>query len=70
MTKIVKRKFEKVASNGVTSAKFVDLKFDGSIKNVLISHDESIEDKIATVKTARLVDNERFDTAFKTLMEK
>ena len=70
MAKIVKKNFEKVASDEVKSAKSVDLEFHGSIKNLLVSHDGSLEDKIATVKTARLVDNERFETAFKTLMKK
>ena len=70
MTKIVKKKFEKASSNEVKSAQSVDLKFSGSIQSLLGSHGESIEDKIATVKTAQLVDNERFETSFKTLMKK
>lgn len=70
MTKIVKKKFEKVDSNEVHSPKSEDRRFYGSMKNLLVSHDESIEDKIATVKTARMVDNDRFEIAFKTLMKR
>ena len=70
MTKIIKKKPEQVTSNEVQSAKAESLKFHGSIKNLLVSHDETIEDKIATVKTAQLVDNGRFEIAFKTLMKK
>lgn len=70
MTKIVKKKFGKVASNEVKSAKSVDRKFYGSMKSLLVTRDESIEDKIATVKTAQVVDNDRFEMAFKTLMKR
>ena len=70
MAKIIKKKLEQVTSNEVQSAKAECLKFHGSIKNLLVSHDETIEDKIATVKTAQLVDNGRFEIAFKTLMKK
>jgi hypothetical protein len=39
-----------------------------AIKKLLADHDGSIDDKIATVKTAQKVDKGRFETAFKTLM--
>lgn len=41
-----------------------------AIKKLLADHDGSIDDKIATVKTAQKVDKGRFETAFKTLMNK
>ena len=41
-----------------------------AIKTLLADQDGSIDDKIATVKTAQKVDKGRFETAFKTLMSK
>jgi hypothetical protein len=41
-----------------------------SIKKLLAGHDGSLDDKVATVKTAHHVDKSRFETAFKTLMSK
>ena len=41
-----------------------------AIKRLLADHDESMDDKIATVKTAQKVDKGRFEIAFKTLMNK
>ena len=41
-----------------------------AIKKLLADHDRSMDDKIATVKTAQKVDKGRFETAFKTLMKK
>ena len=72
MTKIVRNKPEGVTSNEVKSsiAKDRNLIKSSSMKNLLVSHDETIEDKIATVKTAQLVDNGRFEIAFKTLMKR
>ena len=70
MTKIVKKKPQQVTSNEVRSAKAGELNFDGGMKNLLRSHDETLEDKIATVKTAQLVDKGRFEIAFKTLMKR
>ena len=70
MTKIVKKKPEQVNSNKVKSAKAENLKFDGSMKNLLLSHDETVEDKIATLKAAQLFDKGRFEVAFKTLMKR
>jgi hypothetical protein len=40
------------------------------IKRLLADHDGSMDDKIATVKTAQKIDKGRFETAFKTLMNK
>ena len=40
------------------------------IKKLLADHDGSMDDKIATVKTAQKVDKGRFEMAFKTLMKK
>ena len=41
-----------------------------AIKRLLADHDGSMDDKIATVKTAQKVDKGRFETAFKTFMNK
>ena len=41
-----------------------------AIKKLLADHDGSMDDKIATLKTAQKVDKGRFETAFKTLMNK
>ena len=41
-----------------------------TIKKLLADHDGSLDDKIATVKTAQKLDKGRFETAFKTLMKK
>ena len=65
-----KNKSEQVTSNNVTSEKVDGLKSSGSLKFLLVSHSETIEDKIATVKTAQLLDSARFENAFKTLMKR
>ena len=70
MTKIAQQKSEKVTSNQGKTPEAEAPDFNGSIKDLLVSHDESIEDKIATVKTAQIVDKGRFETAFKTLMKR
>ena len=70
MTKIGQQKSEKVTSNHGRTTESEEINFNGSIKDLLVSHDESIEDKIATVKTAQMVDKGRFETAFKTLMKR
>ena len=70
MTKIGQQKSEKVTSNHGRTTESEEINFNGSIKDFLVSHDESIEDKIATVKTAQMVDRWRFETAFKTLMKR
>ena len=67
---ILKNKSRQVSLNNVKSAKAKNLNFHGRMTNLLVSHDESMEDKIATVKTAQLVDNVRFEAAFKTLMKR
>ena len=69
MTKIIKKP-EQVSSREVKPAELEDINFNGSMKDLLVSHDESIEDKIATVKTAQMVDKGRFEIAFKTLMKR
>jgi hypothetical protein len=38
--------------------------------DLLSSADGSLDDKIVTVKTARVVDKGRFESAFKTLMKR
>ena len=70
MTKIVKKKSEEVISNDVKNSKAEDMNFNGSVEHVLVSHDGSPEDKIATVKIAQMVDKERFENALKTLMKR
>ena len=69
MTKIVKKP-EQVRSREVKSTELENVNFHGGVKRILLSHYESTEDKIAIVKTFQLVDNERFETAFKTLMKR
>ena len=70
VTKIGQQKSQKVTSNHGRTPEAEEINFNGSIKDLLVSHDESIEDKIATVKTAQMVDKGRFETAFKTLMKR
>ena len=69
MTKII-NKPEQVSSKEVKSTELEDVNSHGDFKSFLFSRCESTEDKIATVKTVQLVDNERFETAFKTLMKR
>jgi len=69
MTKIIKKP-QQVSSREVKSTELEGVNFHGGFKSFLFSHCESTEDKIATVKTVQLVDNERFETAFKTLMKR
>ena len=52
MAKIVKKKSQQAPPKKVKSAKAEDLKFSGSVKCLLFSHGETVEDKIATVKTS------------------
>ena len=66
----IKNKSRQASSNDVEPTKAPNLNFHGSMKSLLVGHDDSMEDKIATVRTARLVDNVRFEAAFKTLMKK
>ena len=70
MTKIAKKNSEQVSSSVVKTAKATDLSSLGRMKSLLLTHNETIEDKVATVKIAQLVDNGRFETAFKTLMKR
>ena len=70
MTKSVQKKSEEVTSSQGETSKADNTDFCGSMKNLLVSHDGTTEDKIATVKTAQLVDKERFENAFKTLMRR
>ena len=70
MTKIVQKKSKEAESNEAKTSKFEDMKVSVSMKNLLVSHYETMEDKIATVKTAQMVDKGRFEIAFKTLMKR
>ena len=70
MTKISKKKSGQVTSTNVESAKAKAINFHGSMKHLLVSHDDTLEDKIATLKTAQRVDYGRFEIAFKTLMKR
>mgnify|MGYP001235936426 CR=1 FL=1 len=56
--------------NEKEALKTQDLNVHGSLKNLLVSRNETIEDKIATVKTAQLIDKGRVETALKTLMKR
>ena len=70
MTKIEKKNVGNAISKGIGSSSKQGLNLHGSLKNLLVSHDKTIEDKIATVKTAQLIDKGRVETAFKTLMKR
>ena len=70
MTKSFQQKPADVNLHEVKSSNDEDLKFNSRMKNLLFNHDETMEDKIATVKTAQMVDKGRFEIAFKTLMKK
>ena len=70
MTKIAQQRSEKVTSNHGKTPEAEEINLNGSMKDLLLIHDESLEDKIATVKTAQMVDRWRFETAFKTLMKR
>ena len=67
---MIQKKREEVSSKETSASKAEGMSFNESMKNLLVSHDETIEDKIATVKTAQMVDKGRFEIAFKTLMKK
>ena len=70
MTKVVEKKSEAVNLSEAETLKADNMNFNDSMKNLLLSHDGTTEDKIATVKTAQMVDKERFENAFKTLMKR
>jgi hypothetical protein len=63
-----KQKFYSAGSETVSTKK--PQRTSDSIKKLLAGHDGSLDDKVATVKTAHHVDKSRFETAFKTLMNK
>ena len=70
MTKIGQKKSEEMTSNEAKTPKAKDMNLNSSMKHLLFSHDETIEDKIATVKTAQIFDRGRFEIAFKVLMKR
>ena len=70
MTKTAKKKSEQVTASVVKSEQTSDRSSLGRMKSLLLTHNETIEDKVATVKIAQLVDNGRFETAFRTLMKR
>ena len=41
-----------------------------AIKNLLATADQTVDDKLATVKTAHHLDKDRFQSAFRSLMGK
>jgi len=41
-----------------------------AIKSLLAAADQTVDDKLATVKTAHHVDKDRFQSAFRSLMRK
>ena len=41
-----------------------------AIKNLLATADQTVDDKLATVKTAHHVDKDRFQSAFRSMMGK
>ena len=70
MTKIKKKNVRHVISKEIESSRKQSLNLHGNLKKLLVSHNNTIEDKIATVKTAQLIDKGRVETAFKTLMKR
>ena len=69
MTKIEKNA-RNVMSKRIESSSKESLNLHGNLKKLLVSHNKTIEDKIATVKTAQLIDKGRVETALKTLMKR
>ena len=70
MKKIDKKNVGHAISKGIKSSSKQGLNLRCSLKKLLVSHNKTIEDKIATVKTAQLIDKGRVETAFKTLMKR
>tara|TARA_B100000989_G_scaffold295175_1_gene275655 strand:- start:76 stop:288 length:213 start_codon:yes stop_codon:yes gene_type:complete len=70
MVNITKKKSEQAVSSEVKAAKARNSSSLGRMKSLLLTHNESIEDKVLTLKIAQLVDSGRFQTAFKTLMKR
>ena len=70
MSKFDKKNFTPEMSESITppTAGVPDL--NSAIKNLIVSNDGSIEDKIATVKTAQIADQGRVEAAIKTLMKR
>ena len=68
MKKIFKKSKKHVALNEKASAKSTDASTRNAMRNLLVGHNDTIDDKIATVKIAQKVDSGRFETALKTLM--
>lgn len=69
MTKI-KKNVGHVISKEIESSRKQRLNLHGNLKKLLVSHNKTIEDKIATVKIAQIIDKGRVETAFKTLMKR
>ena len=65
-----KNNFVLDTASDINPSKAVDSKLNDAMTDLLVSHDGSVEDKIATVKTAQIADQRRFDAAFKTLMKR
>ena len=70
MKKILKKSKKQVNLNEKTSAKSSDASIRDAMRNLLVSPNNTIDDKIATVKIAQQVDAGRFETALKTLMKR
>ena len=70
MKKILKKSNKQVNLNEKTSAKSSDASTRDAMRNLLVSPNNTIDDKIATVKIAQQVDAGRFATALKTLMKR
>ena len=70
MTKIGKQNFGNVTPNEVESSIAKNCNVRGSMMNLLVSQNKTMEDKIATIKTAQLIDKGQFENALKTLMKR
>ena len=70
MTKIKKKNVGHAISKDIESSRKQRIDLHRNLKKLLVSHNKTIEDKIATVKTAQLIDKGRVETAFKTLMKR
>ena len=70
MKKIFKKNKKHVALIEKASAKSTDASTRDAMRNLLVSHNDTIDDKIATVKIAQKVDSGRFETALKTMMKR
>ena len=70
MIKVKKKNEAPGMVKSINPSKAEDPDFNDAIKDLLVGHDGTLEDKIATVKTAQIADQKRFDAAFKTLMKR